>query len=166
MSSHPLSIDCDLRPLLDAFRALGDRLDSYTKPAAKVTADAIQRTARRLVARRTGQTAEDIVVRDDYTGKGYIVATADVLSDAEVATRRRLAPTNPNIRRRINAVYQQGLHVGLYLEGGTRRGKPRSHESAPRPFLLPAVELEAGAHERRMVDAIETGARALGFEVR
>lgn len=67
-------IDVDTRALLAAMDALGVEAERHTKAAAKITADNIAGEARRRVARRTGQTAAGIVVREDYTRAGYIVA--------------------------------------------------------------------------------------------
>lgn len=59
--------------------------------------------------------------------------------------------------------YEQDLHVGLYLEEGTRRGMPRSHTAAARPWLNPAADVEQGPHGRRMRAAIQAAMDAEGL---
>jgi hypothetical protein len=152
------SITIDDRALLAALDRLGPAVEKYTMPAAKVTANNIQREAQRRVARRTGATAKGIEVREDYTRTGYVVVTSDVLSSEEHA--RRQGYKTAKLR---NATYANIPHVGLYLEEGTIRGEPGSHTSAARPFLFPAAELERGSFERRIREAIQQAIDDEGF---
>lgn len=129
----------DTRGLLDAFDKLGAQLLPALKAVAFETATAVQREARARVARRTGQTADDIVLYEDYTGHGYIVQTTDVRAYGSKAT--------PGSKRKLSA-HLNVPHVGLYLEGGT------VHMSA-RPFFWPSVALQQGAFDRNVRQAVQ-----------
>jgi hypothetical protein len=155
------SVTCDDRALLAALDRIGPAVEKYTKAAAKVTADAVQRTAQRIVARRTGATAAGIEVREDYSKKGYVVVTNDVMDEADLAARKQ--STSKNIRRRANAKYYQEKHTGLWLEKGTVQGKPGSHTGAPRPFFFPASELEQSGYARRMREAVQQAIAEVGL---
>ena len=74
MSQPLLSVDVDARPTLAALDRLAEDLAAArTKAASKVTADAIATEAKRRVRRRTGLTAEGIVVEEDRARVGYVV---------------------------------------------------------------------------------------------
>jgi hypothetical protein len=64
---------------------------------------------------------------------------------------------------RIAPAFKQEKHVGLWLEHGTRRGRPRSHTAAARPWFWPSVRLEVPQHERRISQAIDDAMKAEGF---
>lgn len=123
----------------------------YTKPASKITADNIQREARSRVARATGQTAEHILV-SEIEG-GYLVHTSDVRLDRTPI---------PGKTKQRSALHKM-KHVGLWLEKGIRQGKPGSHTAAPRPFFFVSAQLEMGAHERRIDEALQQAAAAEGL---
>lgn len=74
MAEPFFSVTVDAESLLQALRHLGPAAEPHIKAASRVTANRIADEARRRVRRRTGKTAEGIVVRDDFTGKGSIVA--------------------------------------------------------------------------------------------
>lgn len=151
--------------LLAALERLGSSVERYTKPAAKVTAQNVQREAKARVARRTGLTAEGIVMREDYAGVGYVVVTSDVIAEKRDASARVAAGgMRPHAAYKwASRAYYQAPHVGLWLEQGTLQGKPRSHTAAPRPFFDVAAEVEQAAHGRRMRDAIQQAIDAEGL---
>lgn len=159
------SVTLDDAALLAGLKRLGTTVEKYTIPAALETAKAVQREARARVARRSGATAEGIVVREDYVRKGYIVTTGDVLAAGERTLSAGLAMgMQPGKARKwASRGYTQQKHVGLYLEGGTKKGQPRSHTAAPRPFLGPAADVEQGPHGRRMRAAIQAAIDDAGF---
>ncbi len=146
-----IAIETD--PAMAALTSFGDAALKYTKPASKISADAIQAEARRRVARATGHTAEGILVREDFTGTGYIVYTEDERID------RTPIPGSTQQRSAFLAM----PHVALYLEKGIRQGKPGSHTAAPRPFFFVSAQLEQAAHERRIGDALQQAADERGL---
>jgi hypothetical protein len=151
--------------LLAALDRLGKTVERFTMPAAKATAMAVQREGRVRIARRTGATAEGILVREDYAGKGYVVTTQDVVLEGQrTAQQGRTMGMRPGAAAKwASRGYTLDKHVGLYLEKGTIQGKPRSHTSAPRPWLGPAADVEQGAHGRRMRQAIQDAIAAEGL---
>lgn len=155
----------DDRALLAALDRLGASVEKYTMPAAKVTADNVKREGRARIARRTGATAEGILVREDYAGTGYIVATQDVVLEGQrTTTQGKAMGMRPGDARKWAARrYTQDKHVGLWLEHGTIQGKPKSHTAAPRPWLGPAADVEQGPHGRRMRQAIQDAIDASGL---
>ena len=68
-----LTIDVDTAALFAALDTLGDAAQPYVKAAAKVSADNIDREQTARVARRTGQTADRIVVEETRDGLGWVV---------------------------------------------------------------------------------------------
>jgi len=68
-----LTIDVDNTTLFAAFDLLGHELDAFLKPAAFVTAQAIQREARARVRRATGATSNAITIEPTHDGTGYVV---------------------------------------------------------------------------------------------
>lgn len=129
------NVTVDASGLTAALKRLGDTALKYTKPASKVTANNIEREAQRRVKRATGETAKGIQTFEMHNGEGYVV----------VSTNRRM----PNLP--------------LWLEGGTKKGKPGSHTQSADPYFWPAVRLELGAHERRIGDAIDRAIQAEGL---
>jgi hypothetical protein len=121
--------------LLAAFDRLPDTILKYTVPASKVSADSIQREAQRRVRRDTGETAQGIIVDEMRNGTGYVV----------VSVNRRM----PNLP--------------LWIEAGTKRGKPGSHTDPGDPFFYPAIRLELNAHTRRIDEAVARGIAAEGL---
>lgn len=106
----------------------------------------------------TGFTRKNIVVRDSTTIRGYVVTMGDVVSEEETARRVQMG-----MRRSAKSKYHgREKHTGLWLEFGTVQGAAGSHTLAPRPFLLPAAELEQGPHLRRVTEQLHE-ALAMGF---
>lgn len=68
-----MTIDVDNAELYAAFDLLGAQLDACLKPAAFVTAQAVQREARARVRRATGKTAAAITIEETRDGTGYVV---------------------------------------------------------------------------------------------
>lgn len=114
---------------------LGETSERLTKEASLVTANNVQREARERLNRqlgpnRTGATEAGIVVRDGTTFVGYVVQS---------------------LRRDSREMF----NVPIWIERGTKQGKPGSHTQAPRPYFWPSVKLEISAHERRIAEAMQ-----------
>lgn len=148
----------EARGVLAALAKLGPTAEPYVKRAAKVSAESIQRSAQARVAKRTGFTQRNIVVRDSTTVNGYVVTMGDVVSEEETARRIQMG-----MRRTAKSKYWNEKHTGLYLEFGTVQGKPGSHTSPPRPFLLPAAEIEQEPHLRRVREALQEAEARVGL---
>jgi hypothetical protein len=132
-----MTITVDNAALLKAMADLGPAMERFTMAAAKETADNIVREAQGRVARATGETARGIHAEVTHDGKGYVV----------LDTNRRM----PNLP--------------LWLEFGTQQGKPGSHSSLARPFFFSSAYLEAGAHDRRMREAVQNAIDSVGLGV-
>jgi hypothetical protein len=137
-----LTIEVSARELLDALAALPEHARVHLVEAASETADAIVAEARSRVARRTGRTATGITKQRTEKGlDGYIVT-----------------PFNEAHRRALKASgnAEQPKNLPYWLEKGTGR-------MSPRPYFWISVELEEGAHRRRieraMQDAIDEVSR-------
>jgi hypothetical protein len=115
--------------------------ETFTLAAARVTADRVAAEARAREQRQqtagyaTGKTAEGIAVRPMTSGLGFVVLSA-----------RSPMPNLP-----------------LWIERGTREGKPGSHAQEAHPFLDPAAKLEESAHRERMWQALDDAAEATGL---
>lgn len=133
--SDGFDFDLDVSGALAALDRVATTMEKYTVPASKITADNIAREAKNRVARATGATAEGIRVVPMNNGRGYIV----------LSTR------------------QQQYDLPLWLEKGVRQGKPRSHTAAARPYFYVSGDLEVGAHERRILDALAQAAAEEGL---
>jgi len=130
-----LTISVENADLLRAMDALGPAALVFTKAAARVTADRIVGEAQSRVARATGETAAGIHKEETNNGDGYVVRD----------TNRRM-PELPT-----------------WLEFGTSQGKKGSHSSLARPFFFVSAQLEAGAHDRRMHEAVQDAIDAVGL---
>jgi hypothetical protein len=105
---------------------LGTSALKFTVPACEATANNVIAEYRRRVKRDTGETSEGAQKDKLKDGSGYFVSV-----------RNRRMPNLP-----------------LWLEAGTKQGKPRSHTQPAAPAFWPAVELEVIHHERRINDAV------------
>jgi hypothetical protein len=132
-----MSISVEDADLLAALGRMSSTIARFTMPAAKATADNVVAEAQRRVARATGQTAEGITTKESRDGTGYVV-----LSD-----NARM----PNLP--------------LWIEFGTKQGKKGSHAEPARPYFFASAQLEAGAHDRRMRDAVQDAIDAEGLGV-
>ncbi|HUU84190.1 MAG TPA: hypothetical protein VM243_11870 [Phycisphaerae bacterium] len=161
----------DTSLLNQAITAMPEALRIRVQEACRVSASHIvremkNRLSRQLSPTATGVTVAGILTEPSYTGEGWIVRTTDVLGEAEVA--RRQAP-DPGMRpskwlRRSQTQYWKEAHVGLYLEKGTAPGKRRNRaRTARRPFFYASLELEAPAHERRLLTAMVAAAGSVGL---
>jgi len=134
--SDGFSATLDASGFLSDLRRLDDTIfRQYVKPECKVTAESIQQEAERRVRRASGQTAEGIQVFEMTNGEGYVV----------VSINKRM----PNLP--------------LWIEAGTKRGKPRSHTEPADPYFYPAVRLEEPQHERRIDAAVGAAIEAAGL---
>jgi hypothetical protein len=141
--------------LIAAFDRVGPSCERFIQPRALARANAIRAGQQARVARRTGATAEGLVVEADYTNLGYIVRTDDVRSQSERASLLQQRAMFGSSRR--GASVEKGVaHVGKYLEYGT------VHESA-RPFFWEEALVNEGAWERDVAEAVQEGIDVLGL---
>lgn len=135
------TLELDATALSQAITAMPAALQKRVLEACKTTADRIVRDGqarlrRQLSSSATGQTVAGIHAQLAYDGNGYVV-----ISD------------NPRM-----------LNLPLWLEKGTKPGQRRNFaRTAPRPYYYTSIEAEAGAHERRIVDAMEQSASDVGL---
>jgi len=129
MANELLTIDIDSGALLAALQRVGVSIEGRLKLIARGTANRVAMEAKARVARATGETLEGIVVEESQDGAGYVVVS-----------RNRRMPNLP-----------------IWIERGTKAGKPGSHTQAPRPFFEPAAQLEAGPHAQRVYAAVVHG---------
>lgn len=131
-----MTITVDNQALLAAMSALSETvLESFTKPAAKITADNVRAEAQRRVLRATGETAEGITVSESRDGHGYVVESDNARM--------------PNLP--------------IWIEFGTKQGKAGSHSAPAHPYIFAAAELEQGAHDRRMREAVQDAIDSVGL---
>lgn len=139
--SDGFSAELDIQPVVTAFGRLVEETHRLTQDACRETAQAIAREARQRLARQlgpnaTGKTVAGIVAEPAYDGNGYVV-----MADRDPF---------PNLP--------------LWLEKGTKPGKRRNYARvAPRPFFYSSIEVEAGAHERRILTALNDAGDASGL---
>ena len=126
-----LTLEVEARALLAALDAVPGAIQRQILPAAKITADAVARETNRRFARAAGGPT-----RGRHTAEGITVA--------------------PTHRGDGYVVYVQSPEMpGLpgWLEFGTHHMLPHPAGGA----LFAAARLEAGAHERRILDAVQAG---------
>jgi hypothetical protein len=145
-----MTVDVDTASLDTAFDRLSAELQRRINEASEISAKNIQREARGRLERQlgpnaTGTTVAHIHVQQAFDGNGWVV-----LSDKGYA----------------HGEAEQIANLPLWLERGTRAGKRHNFaRTAPRPFFWVSVELEAGPHERRIMDAIRESGQDAGFMV-
>lgn len=134
-------IDVEEAAVIAALEGFGDFAQPYVNQASRQSAESIEREAvsrlrRQLGAFSTGATEAGISSRPADDDNGYIV----------VSERDPFA------------------NLPLWIEKGTKKGKPGSHSEPARPFFYVSAELEKGAHFRRLEDALQAAAddRGLG----
>lgn len=120
--------DAAVRTILEG---LGASAQPYVDAASKETANAIAREAkarlhRQLGPNATGTTEAHIAVRPSAYGSGFIVIA-----------EREPEPMLPR-----------------WLEKGTKK-RDSTHANYARPFFYVSAEIEAGAHYRRIGEAIQ-----------
>jgi hypothetical protein len=136
-----MTIDVDTTAVVRAFNALSAVVQAHVNEASATTAQAIVREARGRLQRQlgsnaTGQTVAGIVAQPAYDGNGWVV-----LSD-----NARM----PNLP--------------LWLDKGTRVGNRHNYARTPaRPFFYVSIELEIGAHEQRLAEAMRAAADETGL---
>lgn len=138
--SDSITIEADASGLEAALNRLGATAQPFVNAASHETADAIVTEAKARLQRQlgpdaTGATVAGIVDRPAFDGNGWIVIV-----------EREALPNLP-----------------FWLEKGTKRGKPGSHTAAPRSFFYPSLAIEAGAHQRRLGDALQAAIDAEGL---
>lgn len=119
----------------EALKRLGDTALRFTVPACEETADNIVAEYQRRVKRDTGETAEG--------------ATSQLLKDK---TGHFVSVRNQRMR-----------NLPLWIEAGTKQGKPGSHTEPAAPAFWPAVQLEVLHHERRINGALGEAIAAEGL---
>jgi hypothetical protein len=131
------SIVVDTKPVLAALAELPDQVLAAVLAACKETADAIVIDAHARAARafvsRTGVTLAGIGAEPEPEGNGY-----------------RVVDRNPRMPE-----------LPLWLEKGTHLGS-RVHVQ-PRDFFYVAAALQAGAHERRVAQAVADALEEAGL---
>lgn len=123
-----LEIEADATTLIAALDALGEGVQAHILAAAKVSADSIAREYHARVARRRGGPTR----RGTHTADTIRVIEATVGVGFLVGAA---SPAMPNLPH--------------WLEKGTVK-------MTARPALGPAADLEAGPHDRRMREAIQS----------
>lgn len=146
-----LQIDVDDTPVVRALTVLADVLQRHVNEASERTARAVATEAEARLQRALKGTSRPTATRPDkgdaltlagitakpaYDGNGWVV-----LSDREPF---------PN--------------VPLWLEKGTRVGQRRNFaRTDPEPFFYVSIELEMGAHEQRLLQAMKDAADETGL---
>lgn len=118
--------------MVAALNALGDFAQPYINDASGESAksmenEAVARLRRQLGPNATGETEAGIWSRPAFDGNGYIVESGN--------------DRMPNLP--------------LWIEKGTRKGRPGSHTHAPRNFFFVSADLEKGSHFRRIGEALQ-----------
>lgn len=138
--SDSFSTDLDTSAVEVAVDRLLVSLEARCKAADELTAtrvvgDARARLRRQLSPAATGRTVSGI-------GSRYLGGTAYL-----IFAEREPYPNLP-----------------LWLERGTKPGKRKNRASTPAfPFFYTAIEAEAGAHERRVLEAMDQAASDAGL---
>jgi hypothetical protein len=147
--SEELTAVMDTRGLFSAFEKVGPTCERRLRAASFVTAQAIRDEARRRVARKSGATAQGIVIREYDNSPYFLVATSDTLSQEERLARVEAQKQDPKqYRRRWTAArYRNVPHVGVYLEYGTVR-------AGEHPFFWESARVEQAAYDRRVKEAL------------
>lgn len=137
-----VSITVDSAAMIEALqgRGLTDAIKARVRVAARVSAEHIRdeakaRLHRQLLGGSTGQTEAGIIVKADRSGFGWVVDAG-----------RAYMPSLP-----------------LWIETGTKQGKPRSHTAAPRPFFYVSARLEQTAHLERVSAAVQVAINERGL---
>lgn len=123
-----------------AMLELGDFAQPFVNEAARESAESIEHEAearlqRQLGPNATGLTLAGIESRPAFDGNGYVV----------VSENDRM----PNLP--------------IWIDDGTKKGKPGSSTQPARPYFWVSVHLEEGAHHRRIGDAIQDAIDAKGL---
>lgn len=138
--TNDFSIDVDAAEVVQALNELGDFAQPFLNEASRESAESMEREAvarlrRQLGPNSTGETEAGIESLPADDGNGYVV----------VSSNARM----PNLP--------------LWIERGIRKGKPRSHTEAAKPFFYVSAELEKGAHFRRIEDSMQDAIDARGL---
>ena len=134
------SADMETLDVIAALESFGDAAQLHINTASQESAEAIEaeavaRLRRQLGPNATGETEAGIEVRPAFDGNGFVV----------LATNQRM----PNLP--------------LWIEDGTKKGKPRSHTEPARKFFYVSAELEQGPHLRRIGEALRDTAAEKGL---
>jgi len=145
VADNLFNAEVDASRVLAAFKTLGQRALPAVESASYQTALAVKETARKLIRSRppaiSRGTANSIGIEKRQIG-GYAVLMADVVREKETARRRSLGMKNARSK------LQQDLHVGIWLEWGTRHSRRF-------PFLFPAAGTQEGAHLNRLANSLQ-----------
>jgi hypothetical protein len=151
-----LTVEFDPMSLYRALDTLGGKAEAHLKRVAYETAKAVRYAQWTRIQRRTGATANTLEIREDRSGKGYVVLTNDVRTEAsrQAALRRRALSTK--WRTRPVSKLENVKHVGLYLEYGTVN-------MGARPFFWDAAQLESASYDRRVREAMSQAIEESGL---
>jgi len=145
-----LRIDVDAGAVIAALERLGDAAQPYINEAAHVSAESIAAEMRRRLARQLGPTLTPTKSRPDL-GKG--------LTMAGISNR----PAYDGNGYVVVDEREPFPNLPLWIEKGTKRGDAGSHTADPRPYFYVSAELEVGAHERRIEQAVQEAIDAEGL---
>ena len=134
--SDQLTIEIDNRAAIAALDQLGAAVERYTKTAAKITADNIAREAKARLQRQLSGTSTGATVR------GVTV------EEARAGVGYVVLPWNPAEPVRMP-------NLPIWLEFGTVK-------MTARPYFFASAQLESGAHDRRIREAIGQAIREVG----
>jgi len=138
--SDSFTIEVDAGGVEAAINRLGEVAQPFVNAASAVTAGAMAtemraRLQRQLGPDATGKTVAGIVAKPAYDGNGYVV----------IAEREPF----PNLP--------------LWLEKGTKKGKPGSHTQPAKPYFYSSALLFVGAHQDRIALALQAAIDAQGL---
>jgi len=126
-----LIVEMDAVEVVEALKTLGDFAQPYINDASQESAEAVEAEAksrlRRQLLNPTGYTESGIESKPAFDGNGYVVISSHGLM--------------PNLP--------------LWIEKGTKKGKPGSSTQSARPYFYVSAQLEQGAHLRRMSEALQ-----------
>ena len=148
MADRLMSVEFDIARTLAAFEKLGPAAKALCESASYQTALAVKADAQARMAKRPADISDytylNVVIQRRNVG-GHVVMTGDRVSAKESARRQSLGMKN------WRKAYKAEKHVGLWLEFGTRRMRPR-------PWLFPAAAAQESAHFQRIASAVERAA--------
>ena len=148
-----LSVDVDARGLLAAMDRLGHSLEARLLEVSRDTADQVAREAKSRVARRTGATAEGIIVERARVGAGYVVIAQKV---EPRVIGPNLLPHHRAALQKLSPLKESRKNIPAWLEFGTNK-------MLRQPFLFPSVEIAREGHMRRLREAVQDGIDAVGL---
>ena len=145
-----VSVTIDTKEILASLNRVGNRAQGLALAQAFRTASAIKSAAQSMIAKRRPYTYSLIVFEPTRRGNGYVVMMTDQYKDGTAPARHR------SNRNRGALKYKQEKHVGLWLEFGTNRMRPR-------PWLFPAASTQEQPYLAGLAESLERAIREEGF---